>query len=139
MPTWARRPAPPALAWRAFCLWCFAGLAVLCVLGLVSPFLSRALVGTDSALEWLVDLAAHWQWLFLVILLPSVAIAAFLDRQWVLLLLAVPLPWLSVSAMAPSVRAETGLNATLSVASANVFFRNRDVSGLGSMAGPGAP
>jgi endonuclease/exonuclease/phosphatase (EEP) superfamily protein YafD len=113
------------LDWRA----CFAGLGVLCLPGLASPFLSRMLAGTGGVLEWLIDLAAHWQWLFLAILLPSAVVAASKDRRWVVLLLAAPLPWLSVSAPAVQMPVTPGA-ATFSVASANVFFRNHDAGRL---------
>ena len=113
--------------WR----WCFAALGVLCLPGLASPFLAHALAGTGGVPEWLVDLAAHWQWLFLLILLPSAVVATLGNRSWALLLLAAPLPWLSVSASAPALHAAAPPDAAVfAVASANVYFRNQDVAGL---------
>lgn len=135
------RPAKPALAGRVRCLRCAAALGVLGVSGLLAPLISHALADTGNALAWLIDLAANLQWLFLMLLLPAAAMAARLDRRWALLLLALPLPWLSAAPAAPSADANSGYagyaqagpardDASLSIASANVFLRNHDVRGL---------
>ena len=57
-------------------LWLFAPA---CLLGLLLPLLSNALGGTPGALPWLLDLASHWQWLFLAGL-ALVALVLFAPR-----------------------------------------------------------
>ena len=99
--------------------------------GLVSPWLSRSLIGRGDALAWAVDLAAHWQWLFTVLLAAGVVAAVALGgRRSATLLLALPLPWLSAAPpLEPAAnRAEAG--ESLAVASANVYYWNRDPAPL---------
>ena len=101
--------------------------AVVCVLGLLSRLFSHFLVGSENALAWLVDLASHWQWIFLLGLLISVGVTVWSSRRWAVLLLAVPLPWLTASAYAPASGKTGGL---LKVASVNVNLSNRDIEPL---------
>ena len=107
----------------------FGAMALASLGGLLTPWLSRALVARGDALAWLIDLAAHWQWLFLVVMaiaiVPMVAVGG---RGWAVLLLAAPLPWLSASPLLEPARAAP--EATLSIASANVFYRNHDPARL---------
>lgn len=134
--------------WRPACI----GLALACVAGLVSPFLSSALADSNTIIAWLIDLATHWQWLFLLLLLLALPGACATDRRWVLLILAAPLPWCSAWILAPIAPAAperppsievladvkpdvASMSAPLSeavfsVASANVFFRNHDSAPL---------
>jgi endonuclease/exonuclease/phosphatase (EEP) superfamily protein YafD len=91
--------------------------------------LSRALAGNGSLLEWLLDLAAHWQWLFLALLFFATAIMVLTDRRWVLLVLAAPVPWITASPPGPST-ASRDPPATLTIASANVFKGNQDAAPL---------
>jgi len=102
-------------------------LALLCTAGLLTPWLSAALAGRGDAIEWAVDLASHWQWLFLAGLLAAVALAAPGDRRWAIWLLAAPLPWLSASEPAPGQTGALARDAeVLSIATANVNLDNED-------------
>jgi endonuclease/exonuclease/phosphatase (EEP) superfamily protein YafD len=98
-------------------------LALGCVLGLLLPLGSHLVAESTGTVAWLIDLASHWQWLFLPGLLLSVSTAAWTDKRWSVLLLASPLPWLTASAQAPE-SAQHG--EVLTVASANVNLGNRD-------------
>ncbi|MFG0382545.1 endonuclease/exonuclease/phosphatase family protein [Pseudomonas sp. zbq_18] len=95
--------------------------------GLLLPLASGWLAGASGTLPWLLDLAAHWQWLFLGGLLLSALLQSRQDRRWLALLLATPLPWLSASASL-----EPGAGVELRVASANVNPNNRDITPLAS-------
>lgn len=100
---------------------------LLCLVGLVMPIVSDVMAGTSGTMAWLIDLASHWQWLYLIGLVLAVVVAMLDDYRWGLMLLAVPLPWLTASAPAtqhgPLTQAGAG---TLSVATANVHLENRD-------------
>lgn len=98
-------------------------LAIACLVGLVSPILSHNSVRSDGVLFWLIDLAAHWQWLFLVGFVVAAAQMTLSNARWGVLFLAAPLPFLTSSAQAPKV-AEEG--AMFTVVSVNVGMRNVD-------------
>jgi endonuclease/exonuclease/phosphatase (EEP) superfamily protein YafD len=103
--------------------------ALLCVAGLLLPLATQALAGFGGPVAWLVDLASHWQWLFLAALLPAVALALRHHRRWAWLLLAAPLPWLTAAPGLPS--APPGDDPPrLILASANVHAGNRDTQAL---------
>jgi len=102
-------------------------LALLCLAGLLLPLLSHLLATSDSTLAWLIDLGGHWQWLYLCGLLGFGALAAWADRRWACIMLALPLPWLAAAPAAPSLA--QGVVA-LSVASANVHLENADARPL---------
>ena len=91
---------------------------------MASPFLARVLAGSGGVTGWLIDLASHWQWLFLPLLLLAAAGACFVDRRWALLFIAAPLPWYSAGTLAPAAVAAVSPGPTLSIASVNVYFRN---------------
>ncbi|MWV12494.1 endonuclease/exonuclease/phosphatase family protein [Pseudomonas sp. R-28-1W-6] len=97
-----------------------------CLLGLLLPWLQRPLAFAPAPLSWLLDLASHWQWLFLAGLLLAVAGGSWLDRRWLLALLAAPLPWLSAAPPLPS----GSEGPSLAIASANVHLDNHDASAL---------
>ena len=108
-----------------------AGLVLASIVGLLSPLLSHLLGDSSGALEWLVDLIANWQWLFLLILICSTAFIAFVDRRWAMLILVAPLPLLTAGGAAPFMQGQPSLNdPAFSIASANVYFRNQDVKPL---------
>lgn len=113
--------------WRRFLAVRARVLALLAIAGLLSPLLSHPLADAGGAASWLVDLASHWQWLFLALLVLSSILLLVLDRRWALLLLAAPLPWLTASPAAPS--GERAADA-LMVASANIQYRNPDARAL---------
>lgn len=98
-------------------------LALVCLIGLLLPVLSKYFAGAEGFLIWLIDLAAHWQWLFLTVLVFVGILSAWSNWRWGVLLLAVPVPYLTASAQAPQVAPE---GATFVVASANVSLGNRD-------------
>jgi len=109
--------------WRRFLALRARLLALLAILGLLSPVLSHPLADAGGAASWLIDLASHWQWLFLLLLVLSSLLLAVLDRRWAIVALAAPLPLLTASPAAPSgVRTADGLV----VASANIQYRNPD-------------
>ena len=94
-----------------------------------TPLLSSSsFAGQGHSLAWLLDLGTHWQWVFLLGLVVFGALAAWLrDRRWLILLLALPLPWLTAS---PSAPAATHPAATLSILSANLNLDNPDAKVL---------
>lgn len=106
-------------------------LAPTCAFGLATPLISEGLVGFSGTLEWIVDLASHWQWLYLAGLVLACTIASFNDRRWALWLLALPLFWLTASNPTSDVGHEMVPNANvLTVASANVHVGNHDTAPL---------
>lgn len=96
------------------------------LLGLLLPLPSNALAGTSGPLPWLLDLASHWQWLFLAGLVLTALLGAWRDRRWLLPLLATPLPWLSAAPELPTGRG----GPELRVASANVHLDSSDIAPL---------
>lgn len=102
-------------------------MVLLCLLGLLLPLLSHLLADSSTALAWLIDLASHWQWLFLAGLLVFAGLASWRDKRWAVLLLALPLPWLTASAPAPKGDPQAPV---FSVASANVNLHSRNTQAL---------
>ena len=97
-----------------------------CLVGLTLPLWAVAIGGREGPVAWLLDLAAHWQWLFVAGLLASVAASARRDRRWLMPLLALPLPLLTGASPAPSVTAQVPSASPFTVASANVGLGWRD-------------
>ncbi|MBD9484295.1 endonuclease/exonuclease/phosphatase family protein [Pseudomonas sp. PDM14] len=97
-----------------------------CLFGLLLPWLLRSFAHHQGALIWLLELAVHWQWLFLAGLLGGSALALLVQRRWLPVLLAAPLPWLSA---APSLPESEGA-PQLRLASANLNLDNRDAGAL---------
>jgi endonuclease/exonuclease/phosphatase (EEP) superfamily protein YafD len=85
-------------------------LACCAALGLLSPWLVALLADHSQHLAWLFDLASHWQWLHLVLLLACLALLA---RRWLLLLPLAGLPWLSVAPQLPEQAGEPRLELRL--------------------------
>lgn len=98
-------------------------IALSCLVGLVCPLVSVLFALSDSMLSWLVDLAAHWQWLFLLGLVLAGVRLTWSNRRWALLFLALPLPYLTASAQAPETAQAVD---TFTVISANVHRHNKD-------------
>lgn len=96
------------------------------LLGLALPWLNRPLLFESGTLPWLLDLAVHWQWLFLTGLLLAATIGSWLNRRWFLLLLVTPLPWLSAAPELPAGHADRPLK----IVSANVHLDNHDATAL---------
>lgn len=106
-------------------------LAPVCAFALVVPIISDGLAGSSSGVEWLVDLASHWQWLYLAGLVFVCAIAIFNDRRRALWLLALPLFWLSAAKPAPDVgHKNIPGTSVLAVATFNVHMGNHDTTPL---------
>jgi len=98
-------------------------LAILALMGLCLPWLSSWTSEEGGTGAWIVDLATHWQWLYWAGLVVFGALAVWADRRWVLLALALPLPWITASPAAPWANAPTG---TISVLSANLHLDTTD-------------
>ena len=130
MPASAAQGMLNTAGWRGFVLRRARLLAILCTGGLLLPPL-LALMAAESAgsIVWLLDLAAHWQWIFAPGLALAAGVATTADRRWALLLPALALPWLSASPMLPAATAAAG-TASFSIASANVHMDNQDVRPL---------
>lgn len=110
-------------------------LALGCVVVLALPLLFRVLPETGdstestavSALLWLLDLAAHWQWLFailLVVLCAVIGLAAHRDRRWWALIPLAALPLWTASPVLPDASGKA--TPELTVVVANVHAGNRD-------------
>lgn len=102
-------------------------LAVMCSAGLLLPLLTRLIGEVSPTAAWALDLAAHWQLIFLAGLTISVSLAVFVRPQWSLLLLLSPLPWLTAWPTAPD---RGGDGAELVVMAANVSVGNSDPTQL---------
>ena len=108
---------------------------VLAVLGALIATLGRAF-DTDepsaSHLAWLIDLAAHWQWVYL----PTGLLAAGWllwrgYRIWPLLALpALVSAWVSTPPTLPLIRSPEPAAQSLTVASANIHLDTQDLSAL---------
>ena len=99
----------------------------VCTLGLLTPLFTRALAeGGVGRLAWLVDLAAHWQWLFIACLALGLVAACFVARRHLFFAFLLPLPWVTASPALPA-----GANGVmLTVASANVHVLTTQVGPL---------
>lgn len=101
-------------------------LVLACLAGLTLPLWAVPVAGSEGTLAWLLDLAVHWQWLFLAGLLASVVATAQRDRRWLAALLALPLPLLSGAPPVASTLDPASSRPLLTVASANVGRGQRD-------------
>lgn len=107
--------------WRDAVLRRARVLVVLCVAGLALPWLARLLADVEGRLPWLLDLGAHWQWLYAAGLLLCGALAALRQPRWLLALPLAALPWWSAAPRAP---ASSDAAPTLAIAIANVQHGN---------------
>jgi endonuclease/exonuclease/phosphatase (EEP) superfamily protein YafD len=103
-------------------------ITVLCALGLLLPWITRALAGQDHRVAWALDLAAHWQWLYAAGLLLGSLVAARSWRRWLLALVLLPLPWWSAAPRLPEAAKDAG--PVLTIASANVQVGHRDATAV---------
>ncbi|MBL8380028.1 MAG: endonuclease/exonuclease/phosphatase family protein [Burkholderiales bacterium] len=118
-----RRPG-----WRAQLARRARVLAVASLVGLCLPWAGAALPVTwDGKLPWLIDLAAHWQWLYAAVLAAAIALGTAHSPRWLLLMPALALPWLSA---APILQSAADGAPTFTVMSANVEFDNQDATAL---------
>lgn len=103
-------------------------LAALAGAGLLLPLAVPLQPHLPPTLAWLLDLAVHWQGLWLMLLLVAVVLCA-LGRAWRWLGIAAlaPLPWWTASEALP---AGPPGGPGLTVASANVHLKNSDAGPL---------
>jgi endonuclease/exonuclease/phosphatase (EEP) superfamily protein YafD len=73
----------------------------LAALGLLTPLLTTSMAEADTTLAWLLDLAAHWQWLYLAMLIGSTLSLMRRSRYYAALLCLAALPWVSASEPLP--------------------------------------
>jgi endonuclease/exonuclease/phosphatase (EEP) superfamily protein YafD len=118
--------SPVMASWRKGLLKRARVLAVLSLLGLLIPLVAR-LPLENPDLVWLLDTAGHGQWFYLVGLAVFGTIAGILDRHWLILMMALPLPWLTAAETLASAQGE---GPGFSLISANVHFENRDPARL---------
>ncbi|MFY7942115.1 MAG: hypothetical protein ACOVOX_14520, partial [Burkholderiaceae bacterium] len=98
-----------------------------CTLGLLTPLFTRALADSGvGRLAWLVDLVAHWQWLFIACLALGLVAACFVARWHLFFAFLLPLPWVTASPALPA----GAHGVTLTVASANVHVSTTQMGPL---------
>jgi endonuclease/exonuclease/phosphatase (EEP) superfamily protein YafD len=86
------------------------------------PMVNYALPKPDGDIAWIVDLGAHWQWLYLTGLLLAGSVATWGHKAWASVFLVVPQLWISVS---PQAAASPEKKQVFSVASVNVNLNNQ--------------
>jgi endonuclease/exonuclease/phosphatase (EEP) superfamily protein YafD len=103
-------------------------LIALGALGLLLPWWVRGVPASFERTRWLLDLAAHWQWLFAAaLLLGALTLARKHPRAlWALVLL--PLPWWSATPTLP--QASDSAAPSFTLASANVHVGTTQVAAL---------
>lgn len=101
-------------------------MAYASVGGLAVPGLIAVLQDSWQTLQWLLDLAVHWQLLYASVLVLSALMLVGLTRRihWLALAVIAGAPWLTASSSAPP--ALPGTPATISVAEANIYYDNKD-------------
>jgi endonuclease/exonuclease/phosphatase (EEP) superfamily protein YafD len=106
-------------------------LAVAACVGLLLPLSAGVQPRLPAGLGWLLDLAVHWQWLWLGLLGAALALcAAARSWRWLVLALVGTAPWWAATAsLEPSADADAP-GRTLTVASANVHLDNADAGRL---------
>lgn len=101
-------------------------LLLASAIGLFLPFLNPVLVDYPGNTAWLVDLAAHWQWLFAAGALLCAATAMIVRRIWGLGGFLCLLPWLTATPVLPVAKA----GPALAVATFNVHLDTRRLERL---------
>jgi endonuclease/exonuclease/phosphatase (EEP) superfamily protein YafD len=116
-------------------------LLTACLAGLLLPLVTMHLAAYPAGMiVWLIDLASHWQWLFLLGLVYSCMIAMRKNIRWGIVLLALPLPWLTATQPAPSAgMGSPSPEKILSIATANVHLDNRSAKALGQWTDQASP
>lgn len=116
---------PPS---RLFAILTLAPWLLLpCGIGLLLPLVGRALMPSAGPLAWVIDLAAHWQWLYAALWLLLCLTAAVQAPHWLLLLPFSLLPLATTSTALP--KHDKGAPALVVVA-ANVHVGNRNPAPL---------
>lgn len=117
-----------SIDWRAWFSLRARALMLLCAPGLLLPLCSHLLADEEGRLAWLIDLGAHWQWLYLPGFVIATLIASVVGRRWwCCALVLAPLPWLTAS---PSATHAPGASIDLTIATANVHLTSTDVGPL---------
>lgn len=115
-------PDPPRERPRRLPWWLGA-----CAFGLLTPWWAHAWpVAAGGPGAWLVDLASHWQWLFLAGLVLGLARALFSTRWCLGFAVLLPLPFWTASPGLPSGQGEP----VLTVASANLHVSTTHIGRL---------
>lgn len=109
------------------------GILVVCgsLLGLFSPLITPLFLPHQLTLAWLCDLASHWQWLYMLLLVLGLLLLAPKNKAWLVSGLALALPFLTAS---PILKTATSSNHSLKVLSSNVHFSNPDLTQLKALA-----
>lgn len=76
-------------------------ITALAAVGLVTPLLTTSMAEADTTQAWLLDLAAHWQWLYLAVLIASTLSLMRRNRSYAALLCLAVLPWVTASEPLP--------------------------------------
>jgi hypothetical protein len=113
--------------WRAAVTLVARLLVIAAMVGMLLPWFSHVLSGHDGKLAWAVDLAAHWQWLYLAALAVGALVGAAIRRGWLVAFLLAPLPWWSA---APRLDDAEDDHAELALAAVNVHVSTRDATAL---------
>lgn len=100
-----------------------------CLLGIVTPYLTRLFENDYGKPLWLLDLASHWQWLYLAGIAACAGYLSIHNRRWMLVFLALPIPFLTASPVLPPQPAST-MERGLKIASANAHLDNTDATRL---------
>lgn len=102
-------------------------LIVLGILGLLTPFLTDLLVDKQSTVVWLIDLAANFQALYLILVAIGLLLSLRKHRRYIWVVIFLPLPWLTAHEKAP--RGVQGTQS-LKVITANTNFKNPSLDSL---------
>lgn len=100
-------------------------IAAMCILGLLSPWFLNLFSQFNHAF-WILDLIAHWQWLYLVGLMVTTLLLLKKTKRYGFLFVFFAIPFLSSRPSLPA-----GESAKkLTIASANVHVSTTDVTAL---------
>jgi endonuclease/exonuclease/phosphatase (EEP) superfamily protein YafD len=96
------------------------------LLGMILPFIAPLFDEWSLRLAWLLDLAAHWQWLYALALFIGIIFGATLNRRILLLL-----PFMALPSLTAAPQLHTGSwGGQLTLVSANVELNSHDPSAL---------
>lgn len=95
--------------------------------GLLSPLITPLFISRLPTAAWLFDLASHWQWLYVLLLVLSSLVLATKHKGWLASLLLIALPFLTAS---PVLNTATTSTKVFKIISANAYFENPDLSRL---------
>lgn len=134
----AASPAPPPSGLRAklaralrrrarIAPW----LLPFAAIGFFAPWLARPMPATGGVLGWALDLAAHWQWLYVAVWLVLCVIAATAQPRWLLCAPLALLPlWTASEALPAASSASDRTTPAVTVVAANVLASNPEIDRL---------